>query len=82
MNPRNYLKGNAMFLPIHWIYDREYLKEVIIHGDIFNLAYQSNDYKRAKTSYDVYKNQVQGDTTTQGVIFKRLLDIFERQHTH
>jgi hypothetical protein len=77
MNPYHYIKGNAMFLPIHWIYDRNYLKDVVIKRDIFHLVYHHDDYKNSNPSYDSYPNQVKGDTTTQGVIFKRMLEIYE-----
>lgn len=81
MNPRNYLKGNAMFLPVHWIYDRTYIKDVVIKRDIFNLVYNPKDYTSSHPSYDSYPNHVSGDATTQGVIFKRLLEIYEIKHT-
>jgi hypothetical protein len=81
MNPRNYLKGNAMFLPVHWIYDRTYIKDVVIKRDIFNLVYNPKDYTLSHPSYDSYPNQVQGDTTTQGVIFNRLLEIYDSKKT-
>jgi hypothetical protein len=45
------------------------------------MTYDSNHFKLSETSYDVYPNQVFGDTTTQGVIFKRLLEIYEKNHT-
>ena len=80
MNPRNYLKGNVMFLPVHWIYDRKYIKDVVIKRDIFNLVYNPEDYSSSHPSYDSYPNQVSGDTTTQGVIFEHLLEIYESKH--
>jgi hypothetical protein len=46
--------------------------------DFFTMSYDPKHFKLSETSYDVYPNQVKGDTTTQGVIFKRLLELYER----
>jgi hypothetical protein len=81
MNPKHYVYGNALGLKLHWIYDRKYLKELSMTHDLFSMRYDSNHFKLSETSYDSYPNQVSGDTTTQGVIFKKLLEMYEKNHT-
>ena len=78
MRHNYYLYGNALGLKLHWIYDRRYLKSLSMTHDFFTMSYDPKHFKLSETSYDVYPNQVKGDTTTQGVIFKRLLELYER----
>ncbi len=61
------LVGNAYGFALHWIYDPQYIQDLIEKEDVFFKAPQKRHYDDAVSSFYGYPYGQAGDVTTQGL---------------
>jgi hypothetical protein len=61
------LVGNAYGFALHWIYDPDYIKQLIVNEDVFFKVPLKRHYDEAISSFYGYPHAKAGDVTTQGM---------------
>lgn len=61
------LVGNAFGFSLHWIYDPDYIQQLLLKEDVFFKAPLKRHYDEALSSYYGYPFSKAGDVTTQGM---------------